>query len=193
MKAKSGTAMRWMIFSVITVVVPVLVAISFSEIVNDKELDFSEIADSIILVVFSVGCNLLAICVDAYLQRKTTKIVLCIWISAIFVFISWMFYIFSLIRSMEHEVIIIGISSGVVIACSILGVMLGIRNDKNENEVIKAMHNNCLKIREKCINTKENKGLEIQVKNSYDLLCDPDNFKRVYDTLDCLKGGVENE
>lgn len=98
-------------------------------------------------------------------------------------FLSWTVYIFSLTKNMIYLKEICIISLIIVIVCSILGIMLGNKSDKNENETICSMHNNCEKIRNKLINKSSNSALKSHVLREYDLLCNPNEFDRINEVL----------
>lgn len=194
MKEKNGTAMRWIIFSVLSVIVPVLIAILLSLIVTKQGINISEIMDSIILVVFSISCSLCSICYDVFRQKSSKYTTVCFWVSGVMMFVSWLTYIVSLSNDLKYIKAICICCLFMVILCSILGVLLGKKSDKNDNEFIYSMHSNCLTIRKKFIEEHYNKGLNSQVKNPNELLCNPDTFDRISDTIDyILEGDNPNE
>lgn len=190
MKEKKNSATEWIIFSVLSVIVPVIFAFVISSIVNNKVIELSEIIDSIILVVFSIACSLLSICWNVNKQKSETLTKVCFWISGIIMFLSWSVYIFSLTKNKIYLKQICIASLIIVIICSILGIFLGKRSDKNENETTRLMHNNCDIIRSILIKEECNKALKSHVLRDYDLLCNPVEFDRINEVLKSLKNEV---
>lgn len=192
MKEKKNSSIEWIIFSVLSVLVPILFAIIISSIVNGKIVDLSEIIDSIILVTFSIACSLLSICWNVHKQKSEFLTRVCFWVAGGTMFLSWTVYVVSLTSNKVYlKPICIG-SVVIVIACSILGIALGKRSDKNENENIRLMHRNCDSIRKCLINTKDNDKLKPHVVREYDLLCNPTEFERVKQVLKNINQEAKN-
>lgn len=180
MKEKNGTAIRWVIFSVIVVVVPVVVAFVISWIVNAKMPSLGEMLDSVILLVFSITCSLLSICFDVYSQKKEKSVLVIFCISAVLAFCAWTSYVFCLTVKLAGSIKWICFGCLLLtVFCSILGIFLGKRCDRNDNETISHMHDNCQEIRGKLLTCKCNKCLEPLTLHPYDLLCDPYDYDRV--------------
>lgn len=184
MKKKSGAEVRWIVFSVIAVVVPVVVAVMISCLINSKPLDLNEILNSSILVVFSIACSLLSISWEVK-KQKEDKFVNCIWgFSIVLVFVSWTLYVIFLISEISNYTkVILLVSFAVIILCSCLGIRLGKKSDENENGIIYSMHQNCAKIRKKLFSQECNRELKEYTLRSDDLLCNPDEFDRVSEAI----------
>ena len=184
MKRKSGSGLSWIVFSVIVVVIPVLFAILISCIINSKPLQLDEILDSIILIVFSIACSLLSICYQVYKQKSDKLVKVVLGISISIMVIAWTFYIISLVKALNNLAKEISILSClVIIILSCLGITMGKKSDKNENETIKVMHDNCGEIRKSLLSRQCNDHLKPFTIHENDLLCNPDEFDRVKETL----------
>ncbi len=191
MKERKNSETEWIIFSVISVIIPVFLAFIISCIINEKVIELSNIIDSIILVVFSIACSLLSICWNVNKQKSDKFTEICFWVSGGTMFLSWTIYIISLTGYITHMKIICIISLFVVIICCILGVILGKKNDKNENEIICLMHKNCDSIRKKTMNQNYYDALSPLTIKDYDLLCNPDEFDRVNTAIKNTKKGIK--
>ena len=192
MGKKSGTEVKWIIFSVITVVVPVLIGIALSSYINSKLPALNEIMDSFILIVFSVASSLLSICYEVSKQEKKINVML--WISAIIMGFTWTLYVISLTQIIVkfEKIIFIALCITTTIF-SWIGIRLCKKSDKNDNEKIKAMHDNCDKIRKELIIKKYNDKLAPFNLREDDLLCNPDEFDRIEETLKIIVSDGEKE
>lgn len=190
MKKKSGTEYNWILFSVVVVVVPFLLAIVISVIISQNLPPLREVLNSIILIVFSVACSLLSICVQVYKQKKEERVIVYLVLSGFFVFIAWTFYVISLVKILDTIAKIITIVCClIIIFLSYLGIKMGKQSDKNENEVIQSMHSNCEYIRNAFISKIKNDQLKPFFIKDYDLLCNPDEFNRV---RECIQNIIDN-
>lgn len=187
MKLKEGSATEWIIFSVLSVIVPVIFAFILSSIINKKFLDLSDIIDSVILVAFSIACSLLSICRNVMKQKKDICTIICYWISSIITFASWTVYIISLTKNLPYLNIVCICALIISSVCIVLGIFLERKSDKNENEVIIKMHTNCNKLRATMISSEHNASLYPFVKRNNDLLCNPNEFDRVEAVLRQVK------
>lgn len=187
MKEKKNSSTEWIIFSVLSVILPVIFAFIISSIVNGKIVGLSKMIDSIIIVTFSIACSLLSICWNVHKQRSGRLTTVCFWVAGIIMFLSWTVYIFSLTKNKIFLKQICIICLIIVVICSILGIILGKRIDKNENETIYSMHCNCNYIRETLIKKENNDLLKSHVLRDYDLLCHPSEFDRVNEVLKNIK------
>lgn len=192
MKETKDSEIDWIIFSVLSVVLPVCLAFVLSCIINKKIIAISNIIDNIILVVFSIACSLLSICRSVNKQKSDKFTKMCYGVSISTMFLSWTTYIVSLTGNLIHMKIICICSLIFVILCSILGVILGKKGDKNKNETIHLMHCNCDYIRVALIKKENNDLLKSQVLRDYDLLCNPSEFDRVKEVLKNMKCEVIN-
>lgn len=190
MEEKNGTGIHWLIFSFVVVVTPILFGVFLSYIANKNLPKLEDLLTDIILMLFSISCSLLSICYEVYKQRKEkcVKVVLALSISLLF--ITWSLYVVSKIWEIEYaKEICIGCLTAICF-CGILGMRFGNKSDKNTNAKIRAMHNNCLKIRKKLLSQECNEALEPHVVRAEDLLCNPNEFDRVEITLNkYLKDG----
>ncbi|MBD5504652.1 MAG: hypothetical protein HDR09_13225 [Lachnospiraceae bacterium] len=180
MKEKSGTGHNWIIFSVFAVVIPVVVAIVISCVINSKPPEFDDFLDSVILTVFSVACSLLSICYQVYQQKKDGFVKFSFYVSGFFMFLAWTCYVVSLTKTISNYAKIVSIVSCIVIIIlSGFGIKLGKKSDENENSIIYSMHDNCDMIREKLLPQEMNTELKPHVIHCSDLLCNPEEFERV--------------
>lgn len=193
MKDKSSAATRWIIFSVLSVILPVIFAVIIAKIMTSNTLQLTEITDSIILIAFSISCSLLSVCWDTNRNNHSIYTYICFWIAGIFMFASWSFYIFYLAYNFKHIYIVCIISLFVVIICSILGIKLGNRNDEYEKDVINSMHKNCEFIRKKLVKKHHNDGLKSHTLHADDLLCNPNNFDRVKESIHYILDGGQSD
>lgn len=194
MKEKKNSETDWILFSVFSVIIPVCLAFILSSIINDKIIDLSNIIDSIILVVFSIACSLLSICRSVSKQKSDKFTNICFWLSGGTMFLSWTTYIISLTGNIIHIKIICICSLIFVILCSIFGVILGKKSDKNENETICLMHRNCDLIRKKSMDKEYYDALSPLTIKEYDLLCNPEEFDRVKKTIsNIVKKEIKSE
>lgn len=187
MKEKKNSATEWIIFSVLSVILPVIIAFIVSSIINHKALDISDVIDSIILVVFSIACSLFSICWSVHKQESCKLTKLCFVFSGTIIFLSWTLYVISLTSKIQYFKEICIISLVIVIFCSILGIRLGIQNDENENNIISLMHRNCEKIRKELIIEEYNNAFKPHLIREYDLLCNPDEFDRIKEVMKTFK------
>lgn len=191
---KKGSEDRWLIFSVFAVVIPVALAIVLSGVVTSKMPDLLEHVDSIILVGFSMACSLFSVSWDVYHQKRDKRIKRYIWISGFFVFLSWTFYVISLIITNDlWAKILILCSLASVCYFSYSGYKLGKKSDDNENEITYEMHKNCNLLRKKLLSNDEEKLLKTHVCDDYALLCRPDNIKGVNDLVKIILMNRKNE
>lgn len=180
MEEKKGTEIQWLIFSVIIVIIPVVIAIVISAIINSEMPEIAEVLNSIIMIVFSIACNLFSVCLNSYHQKKDKKVLYCLLSTGIFIFVSWTLYVFSLtITNIAYMEILCFIFSIIAIFCSVMGWKLGKRSDEYNNELIQKMHRNCNKIRKKFIESKENGYLNALIAHENELLCSPEKMKGV--------------
>lgn len=194
MKEKKNSETDWILFSVLSVIIPVCFAFIITSIINDKIIDLSNIIDGIILVAFSIACSLLSICRNVSKQKSDKFTTICFWLSGVTMFISWTTYIMYLTGNIIHINIVCICSLIFVILCSILGVILGKKSDKNENETICAMHKNCDLIRKKSMSKDYYDALSPLAVKDYDLLCNPYEFDRVKKTISTIvKKGIKSE
>lgn len=195
MKEKNGTGFKWIIFSVIVVVIPLGLSVGLSCIINSRPPEFSEILDSIILVVFSIACSLLSICYEVNKQKNDRFVKFVLAFSVVIIFIAWTSYTISLTRTLSNFAKCISIiSSVIIIICSGLGIKIGKKSDQNENQTIQAMHNNCDVIRTTLLSQECNNRLKPHTLYDNDLLCNPDEFDRVKETINnILYSGEWNE
>lgn len=183
MKDKSSAATRWIIFSVLSVILPVIFAVIIAKIMTANTLQLTEITESIILVAFSISCSLLSVCFDTHKNKHSKCTYICFWIAGVFMFASWSFYIFYLTYNFKHIYIVCIISLIVVVICSILGIKLGNQNDEYKKNVINSMHKNCAFIRKKLVKKNENDVLKTHTLRADDLLCNPKNFDRIKESI----------
>lgn len=194
MKENKNSATEWLIFSVLCVILPVIFAFILSSIINHKIINLSEIIDSIILAVFSIACNLLSICWNVHKQKSECFTKVCFWIAGFVILVSWTTYVVSITNNKICIKQFCFCSLIIAIICCILGIILGIKGDKNNNDILHLMHNNCKKIRTILIKDEHNEKLEPHVIRNYDLLCHPSEFDRVNTVLNNLKCEVcEND
>lgn len=180
MKEKSGTGQNWIIFSVFAVVIPVVVAIGISCVINSKPPEFDDFLDSVILTVFSIACSLLSICYQVYQQKKDVFVKFSLSISVFFLFFAWTCYVISLTKTITNYAKIVSIVSCIVIIIlSGFGVKLGKKSDENENNIIYSMHDNCDMIRKKLLPDEMNMKLEPYTIHCNDLLCNPKEIERI--------------
>lgn len=179
MKERKNSEIQWIIFSVLSVIIPVLLAFILISIINASIIDISEILDSIIIMVFSIACSLLSICWDVNKQKSDKFTKFCFGISGVAIFSSWTTYIVFLTGNIAHMGIICICSLIIVILCCIFGIILGKKSDKNENETICLMHENCEYIRKNLMNQDYYNVLNSYTIKKYDLLCNPNEFVRI--------------
>lgn len=184
MKKKSDSQIFWMIFSILIVIAPVEMGVFISSIINSSELDLYSFANNMILIVFSLACSLLSISIQTYKAKKDSKIAAIIAFSGFVAVIIWTIYVFSLTKTIYNNVeIYIFILSAIAVVLGMLGYYVCKKSDKNEGETIKKMHDNCKYIRNKTIKSRFNKKLAPFELEEYDLICDPDEFDKVKESL----------
>ena len=191
MKKKSGTEYLWVLFSVVSVVAPFLLSVILACLINEHLPPVRELLNSIILIVFSIACSLLSICVQVCQQKKDKRVIAYLVVSGVFIFIAWTTYTISLIKALDFIAQIITIVSClVIIILSYCGIKMGKKSDENEHEAIRSMHSNCEYIRGAFIGKKKNESLRPLSMEDYDLLCDPNKLMRVKECINNIISSI---
>lgn len=194
MSVQNNTVKNWIIYSIILVVGPVLVAILVYRIVNDKFPAYSELLDSAILIVFSVTSSLVSLCVELKNKKKNFDVICIYWIAVALMSISWSMYLLCLANMLSNRAeCLCLVTIIIVIICFVMGIYIGNESEKIEIELIKNMHNNCELIRKELVSKNNNDKLLPLSNRDNDLLCDPTSFDRVEQVLNSISRGENND
>lgn len=173
----------WMYYSVLVVIIPLILTIGFTYIVKDGDMKLTEYVDDIILIVFSVSCNLLALCCDkskkiGYKVRGIFKD------CALFVLVlSWSFYMLVTLRNIKitYKGWLIVFCGIFVLVCTAIGVLICGKHDKLEREFKKKKIGNCFTLFERVSKEEYKEIFEILKGNT---CCESPYYDRIMENLD---------
>ena len=100
MKKKSRTELRWILFNVVLIIIPVVVVAIASGVKTEGIPQISDLLGNSMLAVVSVYCGLCSLCWDMWNQeineKSKQRALILFVVSLLVVFLVWTCYLFSL-------------------------------------------------------------------------------------------------